>query len=85
MEQSNIISGSDAERCGLSVVNPDTGLTSNQEQCAIMLASGVSITEVSKQISENASKQIDKYAKTFADNVRQALNAIDWSAFVKVS
>jgi len=42
-------------------------------------------TEVSKQISENASKQIDKYAKTFADNVRQALNAIDWSAFVKVS
>lgn len=51
MEQSNIISGSDAERCGLSVVNPDTGLTSNQEQCAIMLASGVSITEVSKQIN----------------------------------
>ena len=45
MEQSNIISGSDAERCGLSVVNPDTGLISNQEQCAIMLASGVSITE----------------------------------------
>ena len=51
MEQSNIISGSDAEKCGLSVVNPDTGLTSNQEQCAIMLASGISITEVSKQIN----------------------------------
>ena len=51
MKQDDIVSGCDAERCGLSIISPDTGLTPKQEQCAIMLASGVSMSEVSKHIN----------------------------------